>query len=105
MKEHINGKIRNTIYNLMRDLGYHFQGQDEKTKELGFARPKTGYPRLHLFIKTEEGGLTFSLHLDQKKPIYDGATAHAGDYDGPVVEREMARIKQYIDIERQTGKN
>jgi hypothetical protein len=60
---------------------------------------------LHLFIKTEEGGLTFSLHLDQKKPIYDGATAHAGDYDGPVVEREMARIKQYIVIEGQTDKN
>jgi hypothetical protein len=44
MKEHINGKIRNTIYNLMRDLGYHFQGQDEKTKELGFARPKPAIP-------------------------------------------------------------
>jgi len=70
---------------------------------LGFARPKTGYPRLHLFIKIENDGLTLSLHLDQKKPVYDGATAHAGDYDGPVVEREMARTKQYI--ESQTDKS
>jgi len=69
MKEHINGKIKNTIYNLMRDLGYHFQGQDEKTKELGFARPKIGYPRLHLFTKIEKDGLTLSLHLDQKTSL------------------------------------
>jgi len=56
-----------------------------------------------LLIKIENDGLTLSLHLDQKKPVYDGATAHAGDYDGPVVEREMARIKQYI--ESQTDKS
>lgn len=99
MKEHINGKIKNTIYNLMRDLGYHFQGQDEKTKELGFARPKTGYPRLHLFANPKSDGLSLSLHLDQKKPVYDGATAHSGDYDGPVVEKEMERIIKYIKNE------
>ncbi len=103
MKEYVDGKLKSTIYNLMRDLGYHFQGQDEKTKELGFTRPKTGYPRLHLFAKTENERTSLSLHLDQKKPVYDSTTAHAGDYDGPVVEREMARIKQYI--ESQTDKN
>lgn len=85
----------------MRDLGYHFQGQDEKTRELGFARPKSGYPRLHLFAKVENDGLLISLHLDQKKPVYDGATAHSGDYDGPVVENEMARIKQYLEDQTQ----
>jgi hypothetical protein len=96
MKVTIAGKLKNTIYNLMRDLGYHFQGQDQATNELGFARPRTGYPRLHLFAKQDKDNLLLSLHLDQKKPVYDGATAHSGDYDGPVVEREMARIKQYI---------
>lgn len=97
MKTTIIGKIKNTIYNLMRDLGYHFQGQTENSKELGFSRPRTGYPRLHLFIKQEKEILSLSLHLDQKKPVYENATAHSGDYDGPVVEREMARIKQYIE--------
>jgi hypothetical protein len=101
MKSKINGKLKNTIYNLMRDLGYHFQGQDEKTKELGFTRPKSGYPHLHLFVKIENGDLFLSLHLDQKKPVYDGATAHSGDYDGPVVENEMARIKQYLEDQTQ----
>lgn len=101
MKSKINGKLKNTIYNLMRDLGYHFQGQDDKTKELGFARPKSGYPRLHLFAKVENDDLLISLHLDQKKPVYDGATAHSGDYDGPVVENEMARIKQYLEDQTQ----
>jgi len=101
MKEKITGKLKSTIYNLTRDLGYHFQGQDDKTEELGFARPKSGYPRLHLFTKQEKDSLSLSLHLDQKKPVYDGATAHSGDYYGPVVEREMARIKQYIESQIQ----
>ena len=97
MKMIVNGPFKNNINNLMRDLGYHFQGEDPTAKELGFARPRIGYPRLHLFIKPDKDNLALSLHLDQKKPIYQGAVAHAGEYDGPVVEREMARIKQYLE--------
>jgi hypothetical protein len=97
MKITITGNLKNTIFNLMRDLGYHFQGEDINTRELGFARPRIGYPRLHLFVKLDKNNLSLSLHLDQKKPVYDGATAHSGEYGGPVVEKEMARVKQYIE--------
>ncbi len=51
------------------------------------------YPRYHVYIKTEGESIFFDLHLDQKRPIYEGVTAHSGEYDGEVVEREAERIK------------
>ncbi|MBX4201167.1 hypothetical protein KW786_03530 [Candidatus Parcubacteria bacterium] len=38
----------------------------------------------------------FSLHLDQKKPSYEGSAGHSGDYDGDVVEGEVERIKNLL---------
>ena len=40
--------------------------------------------------------MTFKLHLDQKKPIYEGAPAHAGEYDSELVQKEAERIKQIL---------
>ena len=84
------------IYNLMRKIGYHFQGENKEKGELVFAQPAKGYPRFHLYLKTEDENLIFNLHLDQKKPIYEGAPAHAGEYDGAVVAKEAERIKQIL---------
>ncbi len=81
---------------MMRGLGYHFQRVSAETDELEFARPRRGYPRLHLFVKTKDNELFLSLHLDQKKPVYKGATAHSGDYGGRVVKTEMARIEKFL---------
>jgi hypothetical protein len=36
------------------------------------------------------------LHLDQKKPQYKGTRAHNGEYDGPIVEREITRIAGWV---------
>ena len=36
------------------------------------------------------------LHLDQKQASYKGHTAHSGDYDGEVVEREAEVIKSVM---------
>lgn len=77
----------------MRQAGYFFQGKDEETGELNFVRPPRGYPRFHLFIKVQDENLTFSLHLDQKRPIYRGVPAHAGEYNNEMIEKEMERIK------------
>jgi len=70
----------------------------------------------------EKGNLVFNLHLDQKRPIYPhtkrgqgavgtkinkvnprygvgvykGAPAHAGEYEGEVVEKEAKRIKEIL---------
>ncbi|MBU1126605.1 MAG: hypothetical protein ABH826_05590 [Patescibacteria group bacterium] len=73
-----------------------------------FIDPKTGsesftlrltanfYPRFHLYLNEKDDDLIFSLHLDQKKPSYGTNHMHSGEYDGPTVEREMTRIKKWI---------
>lgn len=89
-----------SITNLTRKIGYFFIGQDAKTGELSFIRPleRGGYPRFHLYIKInpETQEIIFNLHLDQKRPIYRGTPAHAGEYEGAVVEKEAERIKQIL---------
>jgi len=98
MKFIIPGPAKNNIYNTMRDAGYHFQREDNErdATEYSFVRPRQGFPRFHAYAKMEGINLAVNLHLDQKKPVYRGSTAHSGDYDGPVIEREMARIKHMI---------
>lgn len=55
------------------------------------------YPRFHVYIEERDGGVSFNLHLDQKRPSYGGGThAHAGEYEGPTVEREAHRIQDFI---------
>ncbi|MBL7141655.1 hypothetical protein ISS21_00980 [Patescibacteria group bacterium] len=50
------------------------------------------YPRFHVYIKEN----FFNLHLDQKAPSYQGSSAHSGEYQGEVLEKEAERIKRYI---------
>jgi len=95
----IPGPLKNNIYNLLRDAGYHFQREEKvaaKT-EYSFTRPKNGFPRFHIYAKISGNDLLVNLHLDQKKPVYEGVTAHSGDYDEPVVKREMERIIQALE--------
>lgn len=83
----------------MRDAGYHFQREDRERNatEYSFVRPRMGFPRFHIYAQMTGGDLQLNLHLDQKKPVYHGSTAHSGDYDGAAVEGEAARIKKMID--------
>lgn len=99
MKFIIKEPGKKNIYNLMRKIGYYFQGKDEEKSEIRFVRPPRGYPRFHLFLKIENDNLIFSLHLDQKRPIYKGVPAHCGEYEGKVVEEEAERIKQLLQKE------
>ncbi len=118
----IKNTKKDTIYNLMRDLSYHFSGQDKRTGELDFTHPirDNAFPRFHLFLKINDEDLIFNLHLDQKAPIYPvrnraradapggplgraisngvykGLPAHQGEYSGPLVEKEAERIKQFL---------
>lgn len=86
------------LITLIRKIGYYFQHEDEKTRQSVFSRPlaPSGYPRFHLYIKQEEKNLVFNLHLDQKRPIYQGSAAHSGEYDSPLVGQETQRIKQLL---------
>ncbi len=92
----IKGPIKDNIYNLMRKVGYFFQKEDKERGEFVFARPTRGYPRFHLYLKVDGDNLIFNLHLDQKRPSYEGATAHGGEYEGETVEKEAERIKNNL---------
>jgi hypothetical protein len=95
-----------------RELGYVII--DTNGNEYNLVRKIHGdtYPRFHIYLKSRPAGrgssakpgqsgydFKFSLHLDQKKPVYEGSHAHNGEYIGPVVESEADRI---IDLLKNT---
>lgn len=90
--------------NLIRRAGYA-EHRDRHSPEVSYTH-RAGpdfYPRFHVYIKTRNDGIVFSLHLDQKRPSYGGGThAHAGEYEGSTVEREAERIRQSI-VSHQSG--
>lgn len=59
------------------------------------------FPRFHLYVNhIDEQGMHCSLHLDQKQPTYIQGHTHSGEYDGPPVEAEVERIRQYAAAQR-----
>jgi hypothetical protein len=89
----VSKKPKESLVSLARMLGYQIIKIDPEN-ESNLVRPlgPDGYPRFHLYLKTEGENLVFSLHLDQKKPSYQGQTAHSGEYDDKLVEAEKQRI-------------
>ena len=85
------------IVNIGRGIGYIFQRQ-VSGNEASFIRPleRGGYPRFHLYIKSDQSELIFNLHIDQKRPVYKQAHDHAAEYDGPVVQTEAERIQKNL---------
>ena len=86
---------------MARSLGYVIidtnGGQYNLVRKLNY----DNYPRFHAYVKQSGNDFNFSLHLDQKKPIYGargvhGVHAHNGEYFGPVVENEADRIKETL---------
>jgi len=96
-------KIYNQNYNipdLLRKLGYKPRGTTPQG-EIEAVRPMgADYPRFHIYLKEEQASaqavLVFNIHLDQKKPSYEGSTAHGGDYESETVKEEVVRIKDKI---------
>lgn len=62
--------------------------------DISYVRRLRGYqyPRFHVYL--EKGYI--NLHLDQKKPVYQGVSAHSGEYDSETVKQEGERIKGII---------
>ncbi|MFH1894548.1 MAG: hypothetical protein ABH813_01435 [Patescibacteria group bacterium] len=94
----IKNTKKDNIYNLMRNIGYHFISKTGE--EYNFIRSIAGsaFPRFDIYLRIENGNLVIKLHLDQKGPIYRGTTAHSGEYDGELVEKEAERIKHFFLI-------
>lgn len=55
------------------------------------------YPRFHAYLEVQDTGFQINLHLDQKAPVYSAGSAHAGEYDGAVVEAEGQRISAIVE--------
>ena len=97
MRFNLENKTGN-IALVLRRAGYHYL--NSRDDEMNFVRPlgQDAYPRFHLFVieNKPKKQFTCTLHLDQKKPSYKGATAHSGEYDSPILTQESDRIKQIL---------
>lgn len=83
--------------NLLRQAGYAYLMDRNTGQESYVRRLNRGfYPRFHLYLEEQNGQVVLNLHLDQKQASYEGAHAHNAEYDGDLVEQEMARIKNYV---------
>src|SRR5262245_43003763 len=84
---------KQNLLSFMRLIGY--KPIENTTKgELNCVKPLgADYPRFHAYVKEENGSFVFNLHLDQKKPSYEGSSAHSGEYDGDTVTEERQRIE------------
>jgi len=91
-------KQRDNVLMMARRIGYRPLGRDE-TGEFSFVRPLrvARYPRFHAYITDEKESIVVNLHLDQKQPSYEGTAAHSGEYEGPLVNEEVARIKSILE--------
>lgn len=82
---------------VLRRAGYS-PFRDPVTNEDSFVIRLTPdfYPRFHLYAERAKNGTSINLHLDQKKASYGNNHAHNGEYEGPVIEREMDRIHGWV---------
>lgn len=89
--------IQENIVGVARALGYLIiDTKDNGEYNLVRRLDRDNYPRFHAYVKQQGTNFVFSLHLDQKAPIYQGTHAHNGEYFGPVVETEADRIKEIL---------
>lgn len=96
MNTFIPGPLADTARNLLRRAGYGehrgFEAQLSYTKRI----QGTNFPRYHAYVEDRNGGMQLNLHLDQKEASHGGGHAHSGEYNGPLVERENARIMALV---------
>ena len=84
--------------NFMRRAGYGFQ--KEGGGEVAFVRRVGGgmFPRYHAYVVEGPGHITVNLHVDQRAPTYGRNSAHSGEYEGPLVADEAARLRALVTV-------
>lgn len=91
-------KLNTSAANFMRICGYARIENPYKNNEISYARsldPGRFYPRFHVYLKQlPDNKMEINLHLDMKKPSYEGAAAHSGEYEGELVKNEILRIQK-----------
>src|SRR4030042_552414 len=91
-------KPQANILDPFRSAGYSYRGVSDG--DMSFIK-RVGideYPHYHIYVKDLGEEISLNLHLDQKKPSYEGAPRHSGEYEGELVEKEMERIKKVLSI-------
>ncbi len=90
-------KLSITPQFFLRKCGYVEIQNPHKDFEISYARsldPGRFYPRFHVYIEPNSDGTGLSIHLDAKKPSYEGSSAHSGEYDSPLVKEESDLIQR-----------
>ncbi|MDD5547953.1 MAG: hypothetical protein PHN74_03635 [Candidatus Pacebacteria bacterium] len=91
-------KINIAPRNFMRNCGYTEIANPHKEGEISYARSLEDgrfYPRFHIYINQPTSNQTeINIHLDMKRPSYEGSSAHSGEYEGELVGNESLRIKE-----------
>jgi hypothetical protein len=75
-------------------LGYHSEQNGSFAKRVS-GQP---FPRYHVYVEQRGEIISVNLHLDAKRPSYAGTSAHAGEYDGSLIEQEIARIRSATGV-------
>ncbi|MFA6551056.1 MAG: hypothetical protein WCV41_00790 [Patescibacteria group bacterium] len=98
--------LKESPANFLRRAGYTYI-HDRQSGQESFARRLTRdfYPRFHCYIFEQGGQTTFNLHLDQRQTRYEGQTAHAGEYDSPLVQEELDRLQAMAERQTDAAKN
>ena len=96
MKTFFPGPLNDHSRNIMRHLGYG--EQRTRAGQISYVKRVSGerFPRYHAYVEDMKSGMQVNLHVDQKEASHEGTSAHAGEYEGPIVEREMQLIASQI---------
>ncbi len=96
MKQFFKGPLGDHSRNTMRKLGY--AEQRTRAGQISYVRRASGgqFPRYHAYVEDVNDGMQVNIHIDQRAASYEGSSAHGGEYEGPLVEQEMARIANSI---------
>lgn len=89
--------IKENPVTLLRRAGYVFQRREGE--EMSFVRvlARSGYPRFHVYVRTEDADMLVNIHLDQKRETYGEGTRHHGEYEDSLpVKEEVARLEQVL---------
>lgn len=88
------------LITILRQAGYHpihdyNAKQDSWVRTLG----RLHYPRFHLYPTASATAVHLSLHIDQKQSTtrFNKGPRHAGEYDSPIVQAELARLQRWLD--------
>lgn len=76
----------------MRSAGYSKYVNKEGIES--YVRRVSGFefPRFHAYVSEQTDPVTISIHIDHKAHSYEGVSSHSGEYDGDLVNNELARI-------------